>query len=125
MSFPEPHSDEGDEIPPDKLTSLAYAMMEFNGKFSEYIKEVDVALWKKAVDYAVTFTEVDGIVFEYVIEPNGEDSVVANIEWEEILTDEELEEQLEEQKKHKQEIEKESEEESEDDDNESDRDWSN
>ena len=116
MSFPEPHSDEGDEIPPDKLTSLAYAMMEFNGKFSEYIKEVDVALWKKAVDYAVTFTEVDGIVFEYVIEPNGEDSVVANIEWEEILTDEELEEQLEEE---------ESEEESEDDDNESDRDWSN
>jgi len=119
MSFPEPHSDEGDEIPPDKLTSLAYAMMEFNGKFSEYIKEVDVALWKKAVDYAVTFTEVDGIVFEYVIEPNGEDSVVANIEWEELLTDEELEEQLEEE-----ESEEESEEE-EDDENESDRDWSN
>lgn len=121
MSFPEPHSDEGDEIPPEKLTSLAYAMMEFNGKFSEYIKEVDASLWKKAVDYAVTFTEVDGIVFEYVIEPNGEDSVVANIEWDAILTDEELEEQLDEE-----ESEEESEEASEyDDDNESDRDWSN
>jgi len=68
-----------DELPPETQGALAWAMLQFNCKFSEYIKEMNPELWKKAVDYAVTFTKVDGITFEYVNTEEGED-VIANIE---------------------------------------------
>jgi len=79
-----------DDLPPDIANSLAEAMMEFNGKFSEYIKEMNPELWKKAVDYAVTFTQVDGITFEYVKTETSED-VVANIEM--VETDEDYDDE--------------------------------
>jgi hypothetical protein len=68
------------ELPPETQGALALAMIEFNGNFSKYIKEMNPELWKKAVDYAVTFTLVDGITFEYVKTITGGD-VVANIEY--------------------------------------------
>lgn len=70
---------EDSDLPPDTAESLAWAMMEFNGNFSKYIKEMNPELWKKAVDYAVTFTKIDGITFEYVKTDTTED-VIANIE---------------------------------------------
>ena len=39
------------------------ALIEFGFKFSEYIKEVDPELWKRGIDYAVTFTKVEGVEF--------------------------------------------------------------
>jgi hypothetical protein len=39
------------------------AVIEFGFKFSEYVKEVDPELWKRAIDYAVTFTKVEGVAF--------------------------------------------------------------
>lgn len=39
------------------------ALLEFSFKFSEYIKEMDPELWKRAVDYAMTFTKVEGVEF--------------------------------------------------------------
>jgi hypothetical protein len=39
------------------------ALLEFSFKFSEYVREIDPELWKRAVDYAVTFTQVDGVEF--------------------------------------------------------------
>ena len=70
---------EDGDLPPDTAESLAWAMMEFNGNFSKYIKEMNPELWKKAVDYAVTFTKIDGITFEYV-KTETEEDVIANIE---------------------------------------------
>ena len=66
--------DEGDEN--DNLTEdeeelmemeeellVKEALLEFSFKFSEYVREIDPELWKRAVDYAVTFTQVDGVEF--------------------------------------------------------------
>lgn len=49
------------------------AFMSFTSLFSKYVKENDIDLFKRAVDYAKTYTEEDvsGIVFNYVDkEPN-------------------------------------------------------
>ena len=39
------------------------ALIEFGFKFSEYVQEVNPELWKRAIDYAVTFTKVEGVEF--------------------------------------------------------------
>jgi hypothetical protein len=39
------------------------ALIEFGFKFSEYVREVNPELWKRAIDYAVTFTKVEGVEF--------------------------------------------------------------
>ena len=44
------------------------ALVEFSFKFSEYIREMDPELWKRAVDYAVTFTKVEGVEFSSDLE---------------------------------------------------------
>ena len=40
---------------------LAKAMIVFGLKFAEYTKEMDIDLWNRAIDYAKTFTKVDGV----------------------------------------------------------------
>lgn len=82
---------DGNDLPPETQSALAWAMLQFNCKFSEYVKEMNPELWKKAVDYAVTFTEVNGITFEYMKTAEGED-VIANVEFFEVDEDEEDEE---------------------------------
>lgn len=42
------------------------AIIEFGFKFAEYIKEMDYDLWKRAIDYAKDWTEVEGISFHYM-----------------------------------------------------------
>lgn len=46
------------------------AMAEFHMKFSEYIREQDEALFFRAVDFAKTYTHVDGMQFDYWHENN-------------------------------------------------------
>lgn len=49
---------------------LTAAFLEFTHHFQVYIKEMNPDLWKRAVDYAKTFTEVEGVEFTYA-EPSG------------------------------------------------------
>jgi hypothetical protein len=37
--------------------------MLFGLKFAEYVKEIDSDLWKRANDYAASFTKIDGVEF--------------------------------------------------------------
>lgn len=53
-----PDSEETEE---DVLVRMA--LIQFSFKFSEYVKEMDIELWKRAVDYAATFTKVEGVEF--------------------------------------------------------------
>jgi hypothetical protein len=49
---------------------LTLAFLEFTHHFQEYVREMNPDLWKRAVDYAKTFTEVEGVEFTYA-EPTG------------------------------------------------------
>ena len=49
---------------------LTAAFLEFTHHFQEYVREMNPELWKRAVDYAKTFTEVEGVEFTYA-EPTG------------------------------------------------------
>ena len=44
---------------------LTKAMIIFGLKVSEYVKEMDHDLWSRSIDYAKTFTKVDGIEINY------------------------------------------------------------
>ena len=44
---------------------LMTGVIEFHFKFSEYIRETDSDLFFRAIDYAKTFTEVEGMEFNY------------------------------------------------------------
>lgn len=54
-----------DDIHDEKIFE---AFLTFTSLFSKYIKENDLELFKRAVDYAKTYTEEDvsGIIFNYV-----------------------------------------------------------
>jgi hypothetical protein len=54
----------------DEAEKLSLAFLQFTHHFQEYIKEMDPELWKRAVDYAKTFTDVEGVEFTYA-EPSG------------------------------------------------------
>jgi hypothetical protein len=41
------------------------AIIEFQFAFCDYVKQMDIDMWKRAVDYAKTFTKVEGVSFEY------------------------------------------------------------
>jgi hypothetical protein len=52
------------------LQKMLDTLMVFNSHFAQYIRESNPELFKKAVDYAKTFTEEDvpGIMLHYSIE---------------------------------------------------------
>jgi hypothetical protein len=56
-------SDEGGE-------ELANALLNFMSLFSNYVKECDPALWKRAIDYAKSFAETENIKFLYYDDEN-------------------------------------------------------
>ena len=49
---------------------LSQAFLVFTHHFQEYIREMDPEMWKRAVDYAKTFTDVEGVEFTYA-DPTG------------------------------------------------------
>lgn len=57
------------------LQKLLDTMMVFNSHFAKYVRESDEDLFKKAVDYAKTFTEEDvpGIMLHYFEEDVDDD----------------------------------------------------
>jgi hypothetical protein len=59
-----PTDDDGNEIrDPETVKRYHQAIMLFGLKFAEYVKEIDKDLWKRAGDYAASFTKVDGVEF--------------------------------------------------------------
>jgi hypothetical protein len=63
-------SDEEEEDDDYTTSKILETLLTFNSHFSRYIKENDKELFKRAIDYAKTFTEedVDGIVLDYLKE---------------------------------------------------------
>lgn len=55
---------------PNKDYSLLIGIAEFHFKFAEYIRESDLDMFYRAVDYARSYTKVDGISFDYWHEDN-------------------------------------------------------
>jgi hypothetical protein len=53
----QPEENPGDE--------LADALLNFMSLFSNYVKECDPKLWKRAIDYAKSFAETDNVKFHY------------------------------------------------------------
>lgn len=50
--------------------ALLTGIVEFHFKFCEYIRETDENLFFRAIDYARTYTKVNGVVFDYWHEDN-------------------------------------------------------
>jgi len=46
------------------------AVFEFSTHYANYVKEMDESLHKRAVDYAKTFTDVEGVEFKYIDKEN-------------------------------------------------------
>lgn len=58
-----------EDLDPEQSQKLAEAYLSFTDKFAEYIRQMDIDLFRRAVDYAKTFTEEDipGISLTYHI----------------------------------------------------------
>ena len=56
--------EESDDLDDDIEVTQAFLM--FHDYFSTYVKEMDPELWRRAVDYSKTFTDVEGVEFTYV-----------------------------------------------------------
>jgi hypothetical protein len=63
-------SDDLDDELREEAAKLSMAFLQFTHHFQEYVREMDPHLWKRAVDYAKTFTEVEGVEFTYA-DPSG------------------------------------------------------
>ena len=50
----------------EKARAFLEAVFEFSTHYAEYVKEMDESLHRRAVDYAKTFTDVEGVEFTYV-----------------------------------------------------------
>ena len=50
----------------DQARAFLEAVFEFSTHYAEYVKEMDESLHRRAVDYAKTFTDVEGVEFTYV-----------------------------------------------------------
>lgn len=55
---------------PEKDYNLLVGLVEFHFKFAEYIREQDSEMFHRAIDYARTFTNSNGVQFEYWHEDN-------------------------------------------------------
>ena len=52
----------------DEVRAFLEAVFEFSTHYADYVKEMDESLHKRAVDYAKTFTDVEGVEFNYIDE---------------------------------------------------------
>jgi len=61
-----------DEGPDEAGDELADALLNFMSLFSQYVKESDEKLWKRAIDYAKDYAETDNVKFLYYDKPESE-----------------------------------------------------
>jgi len=66
-------SDGWDELGESEADILRKAILEFQKNFEIYIKEMDRELWRRGLDYALTFTKIDGVKFELNGEQNDDE----------------------------------------------------
>ena len=52
----------------ERARAFLEAVFEFSTHYAEYVKEMDETLHRRAVDYAKTFTDVEGVEFNYIDE---------------------------------------------------------
>lgn len=52
---------ENEEQMAEAQLKVCQAFIQFNSFFSEYIKEMDIQLWQKAVDYAKDSVNIPGV----------------------------------------------------------------
>jgi hypothetical protein len=57
--------EDDDEATFEEAFKLSQAFILFTHHFQEYVKEMEPDLWKRATDYAMTFTNVEGVSFSY------------------------------------------------------------
>lgn len=62
-----------DELGESEADILRKAILEFQKNFEIYIKEMDRELWRRGLDYALTFTKIDGVKFELNGEQNDDE----------------------------------------------------
>lgn len=47
---------------------VCQAFIQFNSFFSEYVKELDPVLWKKAIEYAKDSIDIPGVELKFIDE---------------------------------------------------------
>lgn len=69
--------DHDDELPEDlseeHITLISKAFINFTERFSDYVKDTDPELWKRARDFAADYIDVPGIKIEIVDEDENND----------------------------------------------------
>jgi hypothetical protein len=67
-----------DELPEDMseemLDMISKAYINFTGRFSDYIKEMDPELWARARAYAADYVDVPGVTLEIIDEDDVNDT---------------------------------------------------
>ena len=54
----------------EDVKAFLEAVFEFSTHYANYVKEMDESLHSRAVDYAKTFTDVEGVEFKYIDKEN-------------------------------------------------------
>ena len=57
-----------EELTDEHLTLISKAFVNFTERFSDYVKETDPELWKRARDFAADYIDVPGVKIEIVDE---------------------------------------------------------
>lgn len=67
-----------EELPEDMseemLDMISKAYINFTGRFSDYIKEMDPELWARARAYAADYVDVPGVTLEIIDEDDVNDT---------------------------------------------------
>ena len=67
-----------EELPEDMseemLDMISKAYINFTGRFSDYIKEMDPELWARARAYAADYVDVPGVTLEIIDEDDVNDA---------------------------------------------------
>lgn len=55
--------EEGNVVMSSEEDLMRRAILEFQNNFTRYVKEMDPELWRKAIEYAKDFTQIEGVTF--------------------------------------------------------------
>lgn len=67
-----------EELTDEHLTLISRAFVNFTERFSDYVKETDPELWKRARDFAADYVDVPGVKIEIVDEDDVDDTDTNN-----------------------------------------------
>jgi hypothetical protein len=64
-----------DEAYADAQLKVCQAFLQFNSFFTEYVKELDPELWKKALEYAKDSIDIPGVELRFIDEDENGDEI--------------------------------------------------